>query len=54
MFVILQQNSQDSGGPFETQPATVKGNCLNQTNPNNFPLGYFRQSEVAEIVYTIE
>ena len=54
MFVLLQQNSQDTGGPFETQPATVKGNCLNQTNPNNFPLGYFRLSEVAEIVYTIE
>ncbi|MBT8261150.1 MAG: DUF4249 domain-containing protein [Flavobacteriaceae bacterium] len=54
MFILLQQNSQDAGGPFETQPATVRGNCINQTNPNNFPLGYFRLSEVAEIVYTIE
>ena len=54
MFILLQQNSQDTGGPFETQPATVKGNCINTTNPENYPLGYFRLSEVDEIVYTIE
>ena len=54
MFVLLQQNSQDAGGPFETQPATVRGNCVNQTNPNNFPLGYFRLSEAVQVDYTIE
>jgi hypothetical protein len=53
MFVILQQNSEEGGGPFETQPATVRGNCINTTNPDNYPLGYFRLSEVDEIVYTI-
>lgn len=54
MFILLQQNSQDSGGPFETQPATVRGNCVNQTNPDKFPLGYFRLSEVAELIYTVQ
>ena len=54
MFILLQQNSEDGGGPFETQPATVRGNCINETNPNNFPLGYFRASEVAVLVYTVE
>ncbi len=54
MFILLQQNSEDGGGPFETQPATVRGNCINQTDPNNFPLGYFRLSEVAELIYTVE
>lgn len=54
MFVLLQQNSEDGGGPFETQPATVRGNCINQTNSENFPLGYFRLSEVAELVYVVE
>ena len=54
MFILLQQSAEDGGGPFETQPATVRGNCLNETNPENFPLGYFRLSEVAELVYTIE
>jgi hypothetical protein len=53
MFVLLQQTSE-GGGPFETQPATVRGNCINTTSPNNYPLGYFRLSEVSEIVYTVE
>ena len=54
MFILLQQNSEDGGGPFETQPATVRGNCINTTDPDNFPFGYFRLSEVDEFVYTIE
>ena len=54
MFILLQQNSEDGGGPFETQPATVRGNCVNETNPDNFPLGYFRASEVSELIYTVE
>ncbi len=54
MFILLQQNSEDGGGPFETQPATVRGNCINQTNPDKFPLGYFRLSEVDEFIYTVE
>ena len=31
MFVILQQSSDEDGGPFEVQPATVRGNCINTT-----------------------
>lgn len=54
MFTLLQQGSEDSGGPFETQPATVRGNCINQTNSDNFPFGYFRLSEVDEVIYTIQ
>ncbi len=54
MFILLQQTSEGGGGPFETQPATVRGNCRNTTNPNNFPLGYFRLSEVVELDYTVE
>ncbi|GAB4158610.1 MAG: DUF4249 domain-containing protein [Winogradskyella sp.] len=54
MFILLQQGSQEAGGPFETQPATVRGNCFNTTNPDNFPFGYFRLSEVDELIYTVE
>ena len=54
MFVLLQQGSEDGGGPFETQPATVRGNCINTTNPDNFPFGYFRLSEVDELIYTVQ
>jgi len=52
--IILQQTDEDSGDPFETQPATVRGNCVNQTNSNNFPLGYFRVSETDVFTYTVE
>jgi hypothetical protein len=54
MFILLQQGSEENGGPFETQPATVRGNCINQTNPENFPFGYFRLSEVDELLYTVQ
>lgn len=54
MFVLLQQNGEEGGGPFETQPATVRGNCINETNSENFPFGYFRLSEVDEFIYTVE
>lgn len=54
MFILLQQGSDESGGPFETQPATVRGNCINETNPDNYPFGYFRLSEVDEVIYTVE
>ena len=54
MFILLQQGGEQDGGPFETQPATVRGNCVNTTNPDNFPFGYFRLSEVDELIYTVE
>ena len=54
MFILLQQNGEDGGGPFETQPASVRGNCVNQTNPTNYPLGYFRLSEVSELIYIVQ
>lgn len=52
MFILLQQTS--GGGPFETQPVTVRGNCINTTNPDNYALGYFRLSEVSELIYLVQ
>jgi hypothetical protein len=54
MFILLQQLSEEGGGPFETQPATVRGNIINQTNADNFPFGYFRLSEMDEFIYVVE
>lgn len=54
MFILLQQNPEEGGGPFETQPATVRGNCINESNPENYPLGYFRASESSEFIYIVE
>lgn len=53
MFVLLQQIGGGSG-PFDTQPATVRGNIINETNPENYPLGYFRISEVSILNYIVQ
>lgn len=52
--ILLQQTDENNGGPFQTQPATVRGNCTNQTNPENYPLGYFRVSETDVFSYFID
>lgn len=54
MLVLLQQGSDQGGGPFQTQPATVRGNIVNQDDPDNFPLGYFRISEEYSLEYTVQ
>jgi hypothetical protein len=51
--ILLQQTDDQSGDPFQTQPATVRGNCINQTNPDNYPFGYFRASEVDQLIYIV-
>ncbi|MEW4922504.1 DUF4249 domain-containing protein [Algibacter sp. 2305UL17-15] len=52
--VLLQQINIDDGDPFQTQPAIVRGNCINTTNPDNFALGYFRASEVSVFIHVFE
>ncbi|HET8810104.1 MAG TPA: DUF4249 domain-containing protein [Flavobacteriaceae bacterium] len=52
-FSLLLQ-TEAPAGPFETQPATIRGNIVNQDQPENFPFGYFRISEVSVLSYTVE
>ena len=54
MSILLQQIVDAGGGPFQTQPATVRGNCVNQTNHENFPLGYFRLSQAYSMEYQVQ
>ena len=54
LFLLSLQSSNPGGGPFTTQPATVRGNCVNLSDPNNFPFGYFRLSEAYSVDYTME
>ena len=54
MNILLQQTDDQSGDPFQTQPATVRGNCINQTNPKNFPFGYFRASEADKLTDIVQ
>lgn len=54
MFILRSQAGNSNGGPFQTQPSIVRGNIVNQTNPDNFPFGYFRLSEVDVLTYEVE
>lgn len=53
MFTLIQQTG-NGGGPFETQPATVRGNIINTTDPENYPLGFFRISEISNLQYVVQ
>ena len=46
--------SGNDNNPFQTTPTGVRGNIINQTDAQNFPLGYFRLCEVATRDYTME
>lgn len=54
MSVIVSLAGQNGGGPFQSPPSTVRGNVVNTTNPDNFPLGYFSVSESDNKEYTVQ
>lgn len=54
MELLIEQSGQNSGGPFEAPPASVRGNIVNTANPDNFALGYFNLSEGYSILFTPE
>lgn len=54
-FQKLNELSGTSGGaPFSTPPATIRGNIVNQTNSDNFPLGYFAITEIDSRTYVVQ
>lgn len=54
MNILLAQTGNSSTGPFSTPNSTVRGNIVNQTNFDNFALGYFRLSETVIEEYIVE
>lgn len=54
MNILIGISGGLSNGPFSTPPATVRGNIINQTNASDYPLGYFRLSEVDVRNYTVQ
>ena len=54
MNILLGVAGENGGSPFSTPPATVRGNFVNQTNPDNFAFGYFSLSEIDTKTYIIE
>lgn len=55
MSILLTVSGSDAGGgPFQVPPATVRGNLINQTNIDNYALGYFRVTAVTTTQYTVQ
>jgi hypothetical protein len=54
MNILLSVAGNTGGGPFQSPPATVRGNIINTTNFDNYALGYFRLSETDSASYIIE
>lgn len=54
MSVLVSIAGNNGGGPFQSPPATVRGNIINTTNSKNYPLGYFSLSEFDTKNYTIK
>jgi len=52
--VLLGISGGNGGSPFNTPPATVRGNFVNQTNSDNFAFGYFSLSEIDTKTYIIQ
>lgn len=48
--ILIEQ--MGGAGLFSSTPVALKGNCVNQTKPENQPLGYFRLTEVNKVTYT--
>lgn len=54
MNILVSIAGSNAGGPFQSPPATVKGNIINTTDKANYPLGYFSLSEIDIKKYIIE
>ena len=54
MRVIVSIAGNSNGSPFQSPPATVRGNIINTSNFDNYALGYFSLSEVSTKDYTVE
>lgn len=54
LSVLISITGSSTGGPFQSPPATVRGNIINTTNSTNYPLGYFSLSEMDSRKYIIQ
>ncbi|MCW2119897.1 DUF4249 domain-containing protein [Flavobacterium sp. 7A] len=54
MNILISIAGGGSGGPFQSPPATVRGNVINNTNKSNYPLGYFALCEIDSRTYLVQ
>ncbi|WP_438711352.1 DUF4249 family protein [Aquimarina muelleri] len=53
-FIGILIAQSEGVGLFGTTPVSLKGNCVNLTNPDNYANGYFRLTEVVKKTYTFK
>ncbi len=55
MDILIEQSLDGGGGgPFQTPPVQLKGNCINPNDANEEVLGYFRLSQYVESSVIVE
>lgn len=54
MNILIGIVGSNSGSPFQTPPATIRGNVKNITNPQNYALGYFALGETDMRRYVVQ
>lgn len=54
LSVLLSIASNGGGSPFQSPPATVRGNIINSTTTADYPLGYFSLSETDKREYIVQ
>jgi hypothetical protein len=54
MNILINIAGTSNGSPFQSPPATIRGNIINNTNSDNYPLGYFSLSEVDTQNYVVQ
>lgn len=52
--VLLSIAGSSGGSPFQSPPATVRGNIINTVDENNYVLGFFSVSEIDHLVYEVQ
>ena len=53
-YIKILINQSEGGGPFDSTPVALRGNCTNETNPDLYAYGYFRITQVSKATYTFE
>lgn len=53
-YMNILLSISNGGGPFSTPTATLRGNIVNQTNFDNYALGFFSVSEMDYKLYNVE
>ncbi|KQC28720.1 DUF4249 domain-containing protein [Flagellimonas eckloniae] len=51
---LLVEQFEGAGDPFSPTPVALVGNCINLTDPDNAPYGYFRVTQKVQDSYTFE